>query len=195
MASHGAKSKKSNILRTVLLIFISLVIGFSVYSWNAANLVGNKMPMPLGVGMSVVLSGSMEPTLSVNDLVIIKESDSYEQGDIVIYQSGGILVIHRIIETDGDTVITKGDANNISDEPIEKSAIKGKLIASVPFVGLILRKIKSFAGVVVMLAAAVILLELSWRKEKQKDSDELEKIKEEIRNLKEGANSKGSEDA
>ena len=39
-----------------------------------------------------------------------------------------------------------------------------------------------------MIAGAVVLMELSYRKEKKKGSDELEKIKEEIRKLKDEQN-------
>ena len=45
-------------------------MGINVYLWNASSLAGNAMPMPFGFGMAVVLSGSMEPVLSVNDLLL-----------------------------------------------------------------------------------------------------------------------------
>ena len=95
------KKKRTGAARILLFVIISLIIGLSVYRWNAERLAGNAMPMPFGFGMSVVLSGSMEPELSVNDLIIIAESDSYETGDTVVYQSQGDLIIHKIIETDG----------------------------------------------------------------------------------------------
>ena len=63
------KSKKQIILRSIILVVISLIIGLGVYSWNARNLTGNVMPMPFGVGVGVVLSGSMEPELSKDNAV------------------------------------------------------------------------------------------------------------------------------
>ena len=177
--------KLSRILRPILLILMSLLLGINVYSWNANNLVGNKLPMPFGCGMAVVLSGSMEPSLSVDDLIFVKECDQYQVDDIVVFQSGSELIVHRVIEIDGTTLITKGDANNVADSPVDVELVKGKLIGRIPFAGMIISWLKTPLGVVVVLGAAFLLLEVSYRKEKNQDIDELEKIKDEIRRLRE----------
>lgn len=182
--SANPKKRRQGIFRIFLFVFISLFIGLTVYSWNAERLAGNAMPMPFGFGMSVVLSGSMEPELSVNDLVIIAEADVYEVGDIVVYQSENILIIHEIIETDGVTVVTKGTANNIADDPISVEAVKGKLVGRIPAIGLIVRLIRTPVGIVVILAAAFLLLRRSYRREKEQDEAELDAIKDEIRRLR-----------
>lgn len=179
--------KLSRLFRTVVLLIISLVLGLSVYSWNAKSLVGNRLPMPFGYGLSVVLSGSMEPELSTDDLVLLKACADYQPGDVVVYQSGDVLVIHRLVEIGPDTAVTKGDANAVADEPIPAPAIKGKLIGKLPGAGRPVRWLKSPVGLVLLLAAAVALLELSWRGERKKDDEALDKIKEEIRKLKEEA--------
>ena len=181
-ASGGKKRRGA--ARILLFVLISLIIGLSVYRWNAERLAGNAMPMPCGFGMSVVLSGSMEPELSVNDLVIIAKSDSYETGDTVVYQSQGDLIIHKIIETDGVTAVTQGTANNIPDEPIPVEAIKGKLVLKLPKIGLAVRGIRTPIGVVIILAAVFLLLGRSYRQEKARDDAELEAIKAEIRRLR-----------
>lgn len=183
-ANRPKKKRRTGVARILLFILISLVIGLTVYRWNAGRLAGNEMPMPFGFGMSVVLSGSMEPELSVNDLVIIAESDSYEKGDTVVYQSQGDLIIHKIIETDGATVVTKGTANNIADDPIPVEAIKGKLIFKLPNIGLIIRAIKTPVGTLIVLAAVFLLLGRSYRREKAQDDAELEAIRAEIRRLR-----------
>ena len=173
------------VARVAIIIFVSLVLGFNVYNWNAKSLMGNALPMPMGYGAAVTLTGSMEPTIMADDLIIVAERDGYEVDDIVVYQSGSILVVHRIIGIDGDTVVTQGDANRAADEPIEVSMIKGKVIAIVPLLGSLARVLKTPTATIVLLIGAVLLLELSFRKEKQKHSDDLELIKEEIRKLKE----------
>ena len=178
------KKLKQMILRVILFALISLIIGFKFYMWNAKNLVGNAMPMPFGMGVSVVLSGSMEPELSVNDLVLVKSQDSDRNGDVVVYQDGSILVIHRIVSIDGDKVITQGDANNAADDPINISAVKGKAMWHIPFVGGAVRFLQSPAGVIILIIAAVVLFELPYLQERKKSDDELQKIKDEIRRLK-----------
>ena len=172
------------ILRTLLIVFVSLVVGFNLYTWNAQSLMGNALPMPFGYGAAVVLTGSMEPTISSNDLIFVAERPVYAENEIVVYQSGNILVVHRILDIADGMVTTKGDANNAADAPVELSAIKGKVVGVVPGVGSFVKILKTPVATVVLLVGAVLLLEASFRKEKKKGDDQLEKIKDEIRKLK-----------
>jgi signal peptidase I len=111
---------------------IVLIIGllFVLYFWLG------------GYHLSVVLSGSMKPLLLIDDLVIIRESDDINVGDVVVYEKDGSEIIHRVINTDGDTLTTKGDANTAADDPIEVSAVKGKLVALIPAVGGAIRAVR-----------------------------------------------------
>lgn len=127
----------------------------------------------------------MEPTLSVNDVIIVHESESYDINDIVVYDSGSGMIVHRIIEQHGDTFITKGDANNISDEPITKEAVKGKVVFSIPHAGVVVKAIRSPVGIVIIIIAVVLLIAGSFQRKGKSDEDRLEEIKEEIRRLKE----------
>lgn len=181
-----AKNKKwISFLRPVILIICGAVIGINVYAFNARNLVGNHMPMPFGYGMAVVLSGSMEPVLSVYDLILVQEEDDYEIDDIVVYQDMNGLVVHRIIDRSDDKVQTKGDANTVADAWIAVSDIKGKMIGSLPGVGILIQALKKPVGILILLTASFLLLEFSYRRERDADVEEIEKIKEEIRRLRE----------
>lgn len=182
------KSKVKSIGRVVLLSLIGLIIGLRLYVWNAETLAGNAMPMPFGIGCSVVLSGSMEPTLSVDDLVIVTRQDDYKIGDVVVYQDGRSLVIHRIIEIDEEAgmVTTQGDFNDTPDDPIKPEYIKGKMVGHIPFVGVIVRFLKTPAAFILIIIAAVALFEIPYLRERKKAGDEQERIKEEIRKLKDG---------
>lgn len=185
----GKRSIGRTVYRIVIFVLISLLVGSLVYSFNAKHVMHDQMPMPLGIGVSYVLSPSMEPTLHVDDLVFIRRSGSYEVGDVIIYQERNSLVIHRIIETDGKTLVTKGDNNNTADSPIELSCVKGKMVFSVGRLGAIVRILQttmaSSLSKILLILAAVFLLRISWRKEKDSSDQELDKIKAEIRKLKE----------
>ena len=148
---------------------------------------GNALPMPFGFGMTVVLSGSMEPELSVDDLLIVTPSDTYEVGDVVVYQTQRTAVVHRIVAINGEEIITRGDANNTDDDPITKENIKGKVIFAIPFIGLIVNLIKTPFGTILLLGAAIWLLEASFKKEKDKKAEELAAIRREIEELKKDA--------
>lgn len=173
------------IARTLLILFVGLVVGFNLYSWNARSLTGNELPMPMGYGAALVLTGSMEPTIMADDLILVSAHESYDAGDIVVYQSGRILVVHRILRMEENAIITKGDANQAEDEPVAPEQIKGKVIAVIPFLGTVARILKTPVATVALLIAAVLMMERSFRKEKQKHADDLEQIKAEIRKLKE----------
>ena len=185
VSSKNRKIKQNAIWRHILLVICGLLLGINIYLVNANNLLGTKMPMPFGYGAAVVLSGSMEPTFSKDDLILVKKTDNIAIGDIVVYQSNNSLVVHRVVSIDDDVVITKGDANNIEDSSFDKSAIKGVVIGCIPGLGIIVNAIKTPAGTVVVLLCAFLLIELSFRKQKESDDKRIEEIKAEIRRLKE----------
>ncbi len=166
------------------MVIISVLVGCKVYSWNAKTLVGNALAMPFGYGITVVLSGSMQPELSVNDIVVIQAQDSYTVGDIVVYQDGDSLVIHRIVSIHGDEITTQGDANNVADSPISLKDVKGKKIAKVSHLGVVVRFLKSSRGFLTVLVVAIVLFELPYYLERKKSLDEQERLKQEIRRLK-----------
>ena len=170
--------------RWLFIILCGLILGVNVYLANANSLVGNQLPMPFRYGAAVVLSGSMEPELSEGDLIVVKKTNKYNENDIVVFQEGNLLVTHRIISIDGETITTKGDANNTPDEPISVTAVKGKVLFWIPFVGNIVRFLKTPVGTICIIAAAIAIIELPHRNKKQKDDEERHKILEEIDRLK-----------
>lgn len=177
--------KFKDIMRIMLIAFIAVIIGFKIYSWNAETLGGKAMPMPFGYSSAVVLSGSMEPELSVNDLIIVHQQESYDIGDVIVYQNGYDLIVHRIIDINGETVTTMGDANNTADEPISEKNIKGCVVKSIPFLGVIVNFLKSTVGIIIMIVAAFLLIEMSFHQKKKQDYKDIDAIKAEIRRLKE----------
>lgn len=181
------KIQIKSILRISVLVLLAILIGVSIYSMNASMLGGNALPMPLGFGMTVVLSGSMEPELSVDDLLIVAPADTYEVGDVVVFQNQRTAIVHRIVAINGEEIITRGDANTSDDEPITLANIKGRVVCAIPFVGLIINLIKTPVGTILLIGLAVWLLESSFKKEKNKKSDELEAIRREIEELKKDA--------
>lgn len=178
------KIQLKSVIRISVLVLLAILIGVSIYSMNASMLGGNSLPMPFGFGVTVVLSGSMEPELSVDDLLIVKPADAYEVGDVVVFQTQRTAVVHRIVSINGDEIITRGDANTSDDDPITKANIKGKVVCAIPFVGIIINLIKTPVVTLLFIGLAVWLLESSFKKEKAQKSDELEAIRREIEELK-----------
>lgn len=108
-------------IRRFVLLFLGLVLGTGIYMICAERILKDPFPMPFGIGFANVVSGSMEPVLKKGTLLLVRKKADAETGDIVVYQSEGNLIVHRIIFTEGDQVITKGDANETEDIPIKRS--------------------------------------------------------------------------
>ena len=141
---------KKKIYNTVTIVIIAIISIFFISNTYQRYILKNKLPTFFGYGYGIVLSGSMEPVLSINDLIITKEQEDYKVGDIVIFENGNILTTHRIIKKNKKEIITQGDANNVEDKPIKKNVIKGKLVY----------KIKD-ANIKINIAPATLILLLS----------------------------------
>ena len=93
----------------------------------------------------VVVSSSMEPTLSIGDVVIVKklnEDDGLVIGDIIAFAVGNDIVVHRLIGKEVDAngniaYITKGDALDHADPwRVYRDNILGKTMMVLPKIGL-----------------------------------------------------------
>ena len=104
--------------------------------------VGFVFLAPLQVGgrtAYVITAGSsMEPTFHANDLVLTRQQDTYEVGDIVLYRSSTLDrdVLHRIVARDGERFVLQGDNNGYLDpEHPTASQIRGQVWFFVPGAG------------------------------------------------------------
>ncbi|MDO4869536.1 MAG: signal peptidase I [Bacillota bacterium] len=95
-----------------------------------------------GARPAVVLSGSMEPTIKTGSLAIINtREDEFREKDIAAFETGGALVIHRLVEHSKSGWITKGDANESSDPwRIKNEEIKGTIVFWIPGLGYLIGK-------------------------------------------------------
>ena len=91
---------------------------------------------------AAILTGSMEKTIMVGDMVILKKCDAneIEVGDIVQYSKDNYTVVHRVIskyyEKGELFFITKGDNNNTEDfDPVSANQIIAKELFSIRFLG------------------------------------------------------------
>lgn len=171
-------------IRIFLYLVISLAIGIAIYLFNAKVILGNAMPTPFGYGIGVVVSGSMEPELSIDDVIIVRKTDDYIVGDVVVYQHRNVLVVHEIISVEKEYVVTKGIANDIDDGPIKISEIKGEVIKVYEGAGSTINFLQSPSGAILIISLALLLLILSCQSEKKEEQKEINKLKEEINKLK-----------
>lgn len=184
------KPEKNKIIQYILRIFIfvviSIVIGLTLYTISVKRVTGKQLVMPFNRTIAVVLTGSMEPTITIDDLIVIEKTNDYQLNDIVVFQDGNLIVVHRIIAIDGEEITTAGDNNDGAiDDPIKVTDIYGEVVNIIPVLGLILKIVKSPIGVTIIIGIAIFLLVLSYRHEKEESDKSLDSLKEEIAKLKE----------
>ncbi len=118
-------------MRKIINILVSLAISIilSVVLMYGITNYTNLIKF-CGIGSLIVSSGSMEPELSIGDIIIIKECANYEVGGIITYNvEDKYFVTHRIVDKEGNDFVTKGDNNNVKDNQIVlKENIEGKVI-------------------------------------------------------------------
>ena len=172
------------VVRCIIAVLICAVLYTAVFFVAVKIQNPNAVPMPFGFGASLVLSGSMEPEISTDDLVFVKRADELHVGDVVLYNTGGSNVLHRITKIDGDIITTQGDANNTEDKPFSKSAVLGVYIGKIPSGGKIIRFVTNppfvMAVVFLLMTAAVIWMFVEDHCERKK----LDSIKAEIESIK-----------
>lgn len=118
--------KIKNFLLHILYILILIYLGIFIPTFW-----GHK---PL-----VVISGSMEPTLTVGGLLYYEriDIDDFKKGDILVFKTKDHIISHRIIDRKDEGFITKGDANASNDSRIvNQNQILGKGTNwSIPYIG------------------------------------------------------------
>jgi signal peptidase len=100
--------------------------------------------LKLNIKIYKISSSSMSPSLKLNSLVIVKKPKTLKIGDIISYKQNnkGPIITHRITDisfTHGQYFFyTKGDNNEEKDpQPISEKEIIGKVIASIPYLGIV----------------------------------------------------------
>ena len=130
------------IIKTVLyLVFVAAAVIYTPKIMAKAL----HTPYPL----ATITSGSMWPVLKTDDLILMKgaTADEVSVGQIIIYKNQRGFTIHRLIKKEKGKLVTKGDANNVEDNPIEPAAVIGRVVyigknpARIPMMGVIARNL------------------------------------------------------
>lgn len=98
-----------------------------------------------------IASGSMKNELNVLDFILVKKLDTYKVSDIVTYKDDNTYVTHRIVSKKNKKIVTKGDANNIEDEPITEDMIIGKYILKLNLLTFIYKYKILFIGLILII--------------------------------------------
>ena len=153
MSSLKIVKKVWDVCSTLLVI---LLVFTSVF------LMGTRI---MGYRVFNVISGSMEPTYSVGDLLYVKEVDpkTIQPGTAITFVLNENLVVatHRVVEVDAENsrFYTKGDANNAVDAtPVHFNNVIGVPKFSIPLLGYVSSFIQNPPGMYIAIGVGVVLI-------------------------------------
>lgn len=154
-------------LIAILLIAASIFVLLTVVMTPA-----DQVPQVMGFSILRVLTGSMEPEIPENAMLLVRKTDpeTLKAGDVISFYSpdpllDGALNTHRIlrVEREGDRLqfITKGDANPAEDQQrVSEDSVVGKVVFVSTAIGKLVRLISNplVFGLAILLPLAVMLI-------------------------------------
>ena len=112
------------------IVILSLIVLFSLaftkLTTGHANVFGYRV--------FYIMSESMEPTIMTNQFTIAKaiSPENVDIGDIIAYDRGDIVVIHRVIKIEktekGSMFYFQGDNNDFVDDPVYEEQIMYEIV-------------------------------------------------------------------
>ncbi len=160
----------------LLTIVLAVLLAGNLYIAASKKITGNIQPTVFGWACAVVISGSMQPQIRVNDMVVFHAQKDYAVDDVIVFQTKDELVTHRVIEKTPEGFITKGDYNNAPDaEVVSRESVIGKVVLVIPAIGATAEFAQTPLGTLLLLIALFILIAwptLVGRPEETADSED-----------------------
>ena len=185
--SHKIKNKKKTkkILKYIILnILIILFVVNLILSFEEDTHI-------LGIHMFNIVSGSMEPTLDINDVVVVQkcEPSQLQKGDIITFHQDERIISHRIIgitKEEGTVKFeTKGDNNEIPDpDKVYFEQVNGKVLFRIRKIGKVVDYIQNVRGFINIAIFVLIIFVLISLRDKQKISRKMKRKKYEIKKIR-----------
>ena len=151
----------------ILLIVLSVLVLLTVTLTPA-----DQVPRVLGYSVMRVMTGSMEPSIPQNAMILVQKTDPdrIRPGDVITFFSqdpalNGALNTHRVarIEQQGDNhiFITRGDANQIEDPiPVTQDLRVGRVVFVSAALGVLVSLLTNplVFGLLILLPLLILLI-------------------------------------
>lgn len=132
-----------------------------------------QTPNLFGYKFFNVISGSMKPNLEIGDIVIIKEIENINKGDIITFKQQDSIITHRVVDIineDGKIYYqTKGDNNNSNDENlVEYKDIEGIYVYRIPKIGIVINNIQNTTTMIIIILVLYLIYKILQIKDDRK---------------------------
>ena len=165
--SEGKGRLKVIIIAAIILIMLTSAAVF-FYNFNGKSLdFSDRQILVIPTGS---MDGESQPysisTIPEDSIIMVHTlSDGQKSdlavGDVITFHQNGIHKVHRIIEIDNGTIITKGDANKSPDAAVGLSDVDGKVVGVAPNVGKavsFVRDLSSGSPLLIIIGIALIII-------------------------------------
>ena len=166
----------------ILTIFIFIILILIIFAKVDMTVHNRDYLSIFGYSFFKVATGSMEPNISENDIIIVKDNSNYQIDDVITYKENNSYITHRIVAINSDSLITKGDANNTNDESINKSQILGVVVKDYKHLE-IWRQIFTTPTILISLFVTLILFDFAFSYQKKDTEIKSKEIKTENKPL------------
>ena len=173
-----------NVLIYMLYVIIIPIILYDIFLIAQTIINPNKTPDFFGYKTFSIVTGSMEPTIKVDDIVIVKKEDkkNIQKNDIITFKIENEIITHRVIDIayDNGTLIytTKGDKNDVTDiEKVQFEQIEGKYVTKFTKIGKVFTILKNkyiFSLILILLIICYIIQRKSIQKKKERKNKRAE---------------------
>ena len=168
-----AKLKKTwrvvRVIKNIVCWTLIAVLALSIIVFTLTKINGDS-PSFFGYSLHRIMSGSMEPELVINDVILSKDVSDTSQvrlGDIVTFEGGSAFdyksVTHRVIVAPYDNgkgrvvVVTKGDSNDADDGEIDFSTVQSKYLRKINFLSHIYNFFFSKWGLLIFIGLLLLI--------------------------------------
>ncbi|MEG1351432.1 MAG: signal peptidase I [Bacilli bacterium] len=116
------------ILKGIIYTILGIMIMLCVYILVTTGIFKQDYANVFGYTYFQVKTGSMTGEIEKDDLIIVKLTNKVVENDIITFKDNKDFITHRLIKINNNQLLTKGDANNTLDEPINKTQVIGKVV-------------------------------------------------------------------
>lgn len=189
--TRALAAPRRNVLRWVAAVASSLALAVVVLLALALIVV----PLVLGATPYTVLTGSMQPSMPPGTLVVTRPTpvEKISIGDVVTYQlrsNEPEVVTHRVVglgsTSDGERAfVTRGDANNVDDDPVRAVQVRGIVVYHLPYLGYVNTWVginrpgwllKTVAGALILYGLVLVSGGLRDRVRRRREPDEVVRV-------------------
>ena len=119
--------------------------------------INKTLPTINEYSVAIISSNDMEPALNINDMIILKNVDEYNNDDIVAYHDrSNICIVRRFVKINSlGNIITKADINILEDAPVSKDSMYGHVVYKIKGFGIIFN---TYIKYVILLINIILII-------------------------------------